>query len=263
MKRLHIFHETRYEFSEPVVLGNHRLLVRPREGHDVRIDSSKLAISPLAGVRWHRDVMDNSVAVASFSTPASVLSFTSEVTLDHFDDRPLDFVVEDEATTYPFTYKQSEFRALEPYLDPYLGRTSGDDTPDPLTRDWLNQFDTRNVETYVLLSQLSNAIGTGLAYTIREEPGVQSADETLQLGSGSCRDFAWLLMQAARMLGLAARFVSGYLHVPDFEDTDGATHAWAEIYLPGAGWKGFDPTTLKLAGTGHIPVAVADRKSVV
>ena len=252
MQRFKLFHETIYDFQSEVSFGPHKLLIRPREGHDVRIESSSLAISPPATVRWHRDELDNSVAVSRFSVPARQLKIVSEVIIQHYDEWPLDFLVDDHAVTYPFVYDNEEQRVLSPYL-----RVDARE-PSQLFEAWIGRFNqVESMETYILLTRICEAIATENQYTIREEPGVQSPDETLSNASGSCRDYAWLFMSTARRLGLAARFVSGYLHAPATELDYGATHAWAEVYLPGAGWKGFDPTSRQVTGCHHIPTAVA------
>lgn len=252
MKRLQLFHETEYLFSGDVMLGPHKLLLRPREGHDIRIERATLTVSPTAVVKWHRDEYDNSVAVASFSVPTRRLSIVSEVSIAHYDEWPLDFLLEDYAVLFPFTYNNEEYQALAPYLQNNLHSNDG------LFAAWLGRFSQRSgIQTYGLLNEISQTIRSEHQYRVREEPGVQSVEDTLGLQSGSCRDFAWLFMYTARCLGLAARFVSGYLHAPSTEFDYGATHAWAEIYLPGAGWKGFDPTVGELTATHHIPAAVS------
>lgn len=258
MRRLKIEHRTRYSFSGMARLGPHRLLLRPRESHELRIESSLLRIEPAAGVRWLRDIYDNSVAIATFELPATQLIVHSEVVVQHYDEAPLDFLVADEAVNYPFRYDSSSATVLRPYLLDVQAQTE----PDSL-RDWLSAYWRfgENVQTYSLLERLCGGIKKTLAYQMREEPGVQTAAETLRRGVGSCRDFAALFMEAARSLQLAARFVSGYLAAPTLGS--GATHAWAEVYLPGAGWKGFDPTLGEVVGTKHIAVAVARWPDVV
>lgn len=257
MRRLKLFHETVYTFQNPVELGPHILMLRPREGHDVRIENSRLQITPQATVKWYRDALDNSVAIATFSETTQHLSIVSEVTIEHYEDEPLDFLVADYAVNYPFSYEQDESLALAPYL--YLEET------DHALSDWTGRFwqSGQQIETYVLLDKMSQAIGSENEYLMRERPGVQTPAETLSKGSGSCRDFAFLFMSAARQLGLATRFVSGYLHAPSTEAEFGETHAWAEVYLPGAGWKGFDPTSRVVTGNHHIPAAVAIRPEAV
>jgi transglutaminase-like putative cysteine protease len=253
MKRYKILHRTYYNFSARVQLGPHTLRLRPREGHQLHIESSTLTISPTATLRWHRDVEDNSVAIATFDAMAIQLAIESEVCIQQHNETPLDFVVADEAVDYPFDYAAMDKVLLTPYLN-----TAGVATDDALS-DWIARVWQPGgaVQTYTLLHRLNCHIQTTLTYKAREEPGVQSATETLACGSGSCRDFANLFMAAGRYLGLASRFVSGYLNAPPSTVNFGATHAWAEIYLPGAGWTGFDPTLGELAGSNHIAVAVS------
>ena len=258
MRRLKILHRTYYNFSAPVLLQPHRLLLRPREGPALHIESSSLELSPAAQLRWLRDAYDNSVAIATFAAPASQLAITSECVVQQFDETPLDFLVADDAVDYPFSYDADTREVLLPYL-----RATA--LEQPAVDAWVRRYWQRGqpVQTYGLLSTLCTGIQQSLAYQAREQPGVQSPSETLARGMGSCRDFATLFMEAARHLGLAARFVSGYLHAPADDGRSGATHAWAEVYLPGAGWKGFDPTNGEIAGSRHIAVAVARRPEVV
>lgn len=255
MRRLKIFHRTQYSFSTAVQLGPHHLMVRPREGHELHIESSFLDISPAASIRWHRDVDDNSVAIASFEEVASDLVITSEVICQHYDSEPLNFIVADDAVNYPFTYGNDESVVLAPYMvcvEPVGGGELG---------TWLASFwqSGETVQTYTLLERLCTGIHRNMAYRKREQPGVQSAAQTLSQAMGSCRDFANLFIEATRMLGIASRFVSGYLYNPPSDSDYGTTHAWAEVFLPGAGWKGFDPTIGTVAGNDHITVAVARR----
>ena len=252
MRRLHICHTTTYTYSQAVDLLPHTMLVRPREGHDVWIESSQLTITPAATVQWHRDAYDNSVAVARFLEPATVLSIQSDVTLQHFDAQPLDFMVPDSAVTFPCLYDAAERMDLFPY-------TTAVFAPDYVAvGDWVSEFwrPGQVVETYGLLHRLNTAIAQRFTYTVREEPGVQSPARTIRLQCGSCRDLATLFIAACRYLGLAARFVSGYLHCPATEAGEGSTHAWTEVYLPGVGWKGFDSSRGEVVGNNHIAVAV-------
>jgi transglutaminase-like putative cysteine protease len=252
MRRLKIEHSTHYDYSSEVDLLPHTLLVRPREGHDIRIESSTLTIAPANRVKWHRDAYGNSVGVVTFLEPAAALTIASETVIQHYEEAPLDFVVEDYAVNYPFQYNPHERIDLIPYEMPVFPWDS------TAIREWLEGFwhPGNLIETYVLLDQLNKAIAENFEYKMREEPGVQSPAVTLEAGRGSCRDFATLFIEACRYIGLAARFVSGYLHAPGVDDHRGATHAWSEVYLPGAGWKGFDSTTGKVAGSDNIAVAV-------
>ncbi len=253
MKRFKILHRTYYNFTAPVRLEPHELRLRPREGHELRIESSSLDISPAATLRWHRDVEDNSVAIATFDSTAEQLVIESKVIIQQYNLAPLDFLVADYAMNYPFAYSAEDWPVLSPYMDAAV-----DQADDELARWVANIWRSgERIQTYTLLQRLNAHIQQTLSYQIREEPGVQSAAETLALGSGSCRDSAYLFMVAARRLGLAVRFVSGYLHSPPSSANFGATHAWAEVFLPGAGWKGFDPSIGEVVGNDHIAVAVA------
>jgi transglutaminase-like putative cysteine protease len=254
MRRLKIWHETRYDFAAVVTLGPHQLLIRPREGPDIRIESSELDITPAHQRRWHRDIYDNSVATVEFTEPTQTLSIVSSVVIQHFNEQPLDFVLDNDVVDYPLRYAVLSLPVLVPYLDAC-------ETNELPVRNWLARFWQRGqeIQTYALLESICLSIKNQMKYKVREEPGVQAPSQTLSLGSGSCRDFAWLFIAATRQLGLAARFVSGYLYVPAADGQDLSTHAWAEVYLPGAGWKGFDPTNGSLAGPDHIAVASARR----
>ncbi len=248
-----IVHHTYYNFTVPVTLGTHELLLRPREDHTQRIQSFNLRIRPDATVKWHRDVEGNSVAVANFKpVRTQQLAIESEVIVQQYNEDPLDFIVSDYALNYPFNYLDEDEVLLAPYRVP-AGQSASSEA-----RAWVSNLwqETERIQTYALLLRMAQQINTTCTYRVREEPGVQTAKETLEGGTGSCRDFAFLFMQAAQSLGLAARFVSGYLHAP-YGTGAGSTHAWAEIYLPGAGWLGFDPTIGDIVGADHFPVAVA------
>ncbi len=252
MRRLRIHHTTTYAYSHAVDLLPHTVRVRPREGHDVRIESSRLETTPASTVQWHRDVYDNSVAVVTFCDLTTELSIHGEVIIQHYDAQPLNFLVAESAVNFPFLYDPAERVDLLPYT---IAAFPEDNAP---LDAWLRHFwhPGEVVETYVLLDTINKAIAHNLTSTWREEPGVQSLATTLAHHSGSCRDFATLFMEACRYIGLAARFVSGYLCCPATEIGPGATHAWCEVYLPGAGWKGFDSTSGEVVGNHHIAVAV-------
>lgn len=253
MRRLKISHLTEYRYASEVSLQPHRLLLRPREGPDLHIESSMLMISPRHTVKWHRDVFDNAAAVVDFLEPTQNLSITSEVIIQHFDENPLDFVIEDYAVNHPFNYSLQEEVDLQPFLLPVYPDNES------IIRNWLRQAGLGETpkQTYTLLDTLNRLIAGRFVYVVREESGVQTPAQTLGWGNGSCRDFAVLFLETCRHLGLASRFVSGYSHLPSAEGWSATTHAWAEVYLPGAGWKGFDPTSGEVAGSHHIPVAVA------
>lgn len=256
MKRYKIVHETQYNFSGQVLLQPHTLRLRPREGHELRIESSKLAISPPATLRWHRDVEGNSVAIATFIDSTPNLTVQSEITIQQYNQAPHDFLVADCAVNYPFHYNDEDEVLLSPYMSPPNTAETG------VLVDWINDIWTscEKIQTFALLLRLNHRIYQTLSYRKREEEGVQSAEQTLSDCSGSCRDSASLFMAAARRLGFAARFVSGYIYSDSTTNPlgqSGTTHAWAEVFLPGAGWKGFDPTIGNLVGAEHIAVAVA------
>ena len=252
MRRIQISHKTRYSFAGRVALGPHRLMLRPREGHNLLVESSKLQIEPAAVLRWHSDAFDNSIAVASFALPASELIIASQVVVQHYDDTPFDFIVADHAVDYPFFYSQSEAAILAPYR----ART---DRLSAIVGEWQSSIWRADepIQTFGLLIRLNSRLHSDFPYQAREEEGVQSPEEIIIRRTGSCRDFANLFIDVARSLGLAARFVSGYLNAGIPTPYSGATHAWAQVYIPGAGWKGFDPTVGELTGPAHIPVAVA------
>ncbi len=253
MQRYKILHRTYYNFSGVVTLGPHTLMLRPREDHELRIESSSLTITPAATLLWRRDVEGNSVALATFDTPTDQLLIESKAMIQQYNEQPLKFLVEDYAIHYPFRYLPDDRVLLSPYL------TLPEDRRRKRLDEWMANFwkPGEAIQTYTLLQRMAAYIFKNLSYRIREEPGVQSVEETLALRTGSCRDFAALFMQSAHCLGLASRFVSGYLYALPSTTDFGATHAWAEVYLPGAGWKGFDPTIGKIVGADHIAVAVA------
>jgi transglutaminase-like putative cysteine protease len=209
-------------------------------------------IQPHAFLRWHRDVEGNCVAIADFNTLSDHLLIESILLIQQYDQQPLDFLVEDYAVDYPFAYSVEDCVVLQPYLS---GKSA---QPDPalaqlLTTVWLRG---EPIESYTLLQRLNRATHSLISYQRREEPGVQTPAQTLFKRTGSCRDLAFLFMELAKQLGFASRFVSGYSYTTRVSQDAGSTHAWAEVFLPGAGWKGFDPTRGEIVGETYIPVAV-------
>lgn len=251
MKRIRITHRTEYHYHQPVSFGPHRAMMRPREGHDVRIANGRVEIEPAAEVRWLRDIYGNSVAVVTFSQPGQKLRVFSEVDVELRNDQPLECLIEPDARSYPFQYGPEEQVELVPYRLPSYPHDG------PALQTWLRDLyrPGQLIDTLDLLNALNTRIYGSLRYAARDDHGVQLPCETLSKGGGTCRDYAVLMMEAARAWGFGARFVSGYIQMA--EGQHGATHAWTEIYLPGAGWHGFDPTNNKLAGNEHISCAVA------
>jgi transglutaminase-like putative cysteine protease len=251
--KIRIQHRTTYTYKDPVSFGEHRIMVRPREGHDVHIESSILEISPRHTIRWMRDVNGNSLAKIDFSEKSTKLSFYSEVVLNQYDTNPLDFILEDSAVQYPFVYDPESLPELTAFMTILYPRATS------RLRDWLIQFHRPGdkIATVALLQKINTTINKTFRYERRDAPGVQTPDVTLRSNSGSCRDFATLMLESCRCLGLAGRFVSGYMQCEATEAGGASTHAWVEVYLPGAGWKGFDPTSGIMTGAQHVTVAVS------
>lgn len=251
MKRIRIIHKTEYFYNQPVTFGPHRALMRPREGHDLHIARGAVDIEPKAKVRWLRDIYDNAIAIVTFEEPSDKLSISSEVDVDLYYDDPIEWRIAPSARSFPFQYPPEEHIDLMTYRlpsYPYDGTT---------LLGWLRELyrPGQVIDTFDLLNNLNTHIYRSFKYDSRDALGVQLPNDTLRLGSGTCRDFAVLMMEAARYWGFGARFVTGYIQMA--EGQHGATHAWTEIYIPGAGWRGYDPTNNKLAGSEHIPVAVS------
>ena len=247
-----IRHTTTYRYARPVAFGDHRLMFRPRDSHDLRLVQTGLEISPNARIRWLHDVFGNSIAVASFTEPAAELRLVSTIRLEPFPAAALEFPIEAYARHHPFSYSAEEI--------PDLGRTIERHYADPKHKvdEWARRFVSSpdGTDTQALLVDMTTAIRQEFRYEAREAEGTQAPVKTLERGSGTCRDFALFMMEAARSLGFAARFVSGYLY-DDRAVGGGATHAWVQIYLPGGGWVEFDPTNALVGGHKLVRVAVA------
>ena len=259
MPFLNVRHVTTYRYAAPVAFGPHRMMFRPRDSHDLRLVSTRLLIEPQpANIRWIYDVFGNSIAIASFDGAARSdrLAFTSELDLVHYVSGLPDVPIADYAATYPFSYAMEEM--------PDIARSIERHYPDPenLVDRWAKGLVRIDAPTATedLLVWMTRAIKATFRYEAREEEGTQTPVETLRQGSGTCRDFALLMMEAVRSLGLAARFVTGYVYSPNAGGTGnvggGATHAWMQTYLPGAGWVSFDPTNGIVGNKDLIRVAV-------
>jgi transglutaminase-like putative cysteine protease len=259
MTILHVRHHTRYEYHNPVEFGEHRLMCRPRDSHDLRLIETALSIDPPAQtLRWIHDVFGNSIAIASFAGAAAQLTFESSFRAEHYPAAPCAITIESYATRFPFSYSALDAEDL--------GRTKERHYVDPEHRidAWAQALVRRvpQARTLEVLSAMAASIKQQFRYAPREAMGTQTPVETLAAGSGSCRDLALFMMEAARSLGLAARFVSGYLYDEQLVDAGegvvggGATHAWAQVFLPGAGWVEYDPTNALIGGRNLIRVAV-------
>ena len=251
VQRLRLRHLTEYRYRQPVTFGTHRLMMRPREGHDIRILGRRTEIFPEATIRFVRDIYGNSIAILDFKKPADRLRIEVEADIGYIRDTPVEELIDPMAQYFPFQYAPEEQLELVPWRLPSY--------PYDVTTlaHWLHELYVpgQQIETLDLLANLNSHIFRSFKYVPRDEPGVQLPSETIARGSGSCRDYAVLMMEAARRWGFAARFVTGYIQMA--EGQHGATHAWTEIYVPGSGWLGFDPTNNKPVGREHIAVAVA------
>lgn len=250
-------HITEYRYRRPVKFGEHRLMFRPRDSYDQLLRDADLTVTPEpASVRWIHDVFGNCVCLVRISRRSPILRFETNIRLEHSPE-PISFRIEDQALTYPFIYPPDEMRDLMPTMARHYP------DPDDEIGKWARQFLRHAAETDTghLLMTMCYSIHEGFTYQRRSEMGTQPPLLTLQSRKGTCRDFALLMMEAARALGFAARFVSGYIYVPARDGATnlggGSTHAWCQIYLPGAGWVEFDPTNGIVGNRDLIRVAVA------
>ncbi len=251
-----VHHTTTYRYKKPVMPGRHQMLFRPRDSFDQRLLDSCLTVTPdPAEVRWIHDVFGNCVTLVDFAERTRVLKFESVIRLEHTPENTPDFRIEDYARSHPFAYAEDEL----PDLAAYIRRHH----PGSGVEDWLAKFVTTDVSrpTGQLLMTLNEAIAEGFSYKRRSSRGTQTPSETLESQQGTCRDFALLMMEGARSLGFAARFVTGYVYVPDRDGPvrlgGGSTHAWCQIYVPGSGWVEFDPTNGIVGNRDLIRVGVA------
>ncbi|MGC8202647.1 transglutaminase family protein [Aliiroseovarius sp. PTFE2010] len=255
MACLDILHTTTYRYRHAVSLGPHRLMLRPRETRELRLFSHEISITPTATVSWAHDVAGNAIATAIFDGPTDHLVIESRATVELTALAWPVFAISASAIEYPFLYSADEWTDLGALTAPQYA------DPDGRFARWVEGFVMgHRTDTLSLLKDISNGVVSQISYQVRETEGTQTPIETLDRKWGSCRDFAVLLTEAARCLGLGARIVSGYLSDP--EDSligsagTGSTHAWVEIYLPGAGWIAFDPTNRSVGSQNLIPVAV-------
>jgi transglutaminase-like putative cysteine protease len=251
-----VHHTTTYRYKKPVRPGRHQMLFRPRDSFDQRLLDFRVTVTPdPTEVRWIHDVFGNCVTLVDFAQHTRILTFDSVIRLEHSPENAPDFRIEDYARSHPFAYAEDELPDLAAYMQLHH--------PGYGVHDWLAKFVTAGVSrpTGQLLMTLNEAIAEGFSYERRSSRGTQTPGETLEKQQGTCRDFALLMMEAARSLGFAARFVTGYVYVPARDGPQrlggGSTHAWCQIYVPGSGWVEFDPTNGIVGNRDLIRVGVA------
>ena len=269
MPNFSIRHVTRYRYSRAVGFGEHRLMVHPRESHDQRTLAFSLAVDPVPNrLSWAEDASGNLVGLCGFEGRATELTFTSDVEVEMDALDPFTLRIAPHAETVPFSYGAEE----TPDLSRFVERQHAD--PDHALDRWVHgavgwsdRARGRGLETWTFLTRLNDTIRRDFTYLRRDERGIQAPVDTLRLRRGTCRDFAVLMCEAVRSLGIAARYVSGYLRVRGQDGPNraaGATHAWLQAYLPGAGWIDFDPTSGTRGNAGLIRVAtVRDPASAI
>jgi transglutaminase-like putative cysteine protease len=250
--KLRIRHETVYSYTRPVRFGAHRLVIRPREGHDLRVESMDLDVSPAAEVTWTRDVFGNSIATLEFERRAKLLRIASDVVVTRtppYQHRKHDTGL----TPWPPVYDPLEIAVVAAYQQLSYPADAGE------VRTWMKANCRRRPDDVEgVVRQLNRCIHDHIRYVRREEKGVLTPAQTVAGGVGSCRDFATLLLDAVRSLGIAARFASGYLECSAAEAGYASTHAWAEIYVPGHGWRGFDPTLGTPTTQAHVATGLSN-----
>jgi transglutaminase-like putative cysteine protease len=256
MPILTIRHVTTYHYKEPVAFGEHRMMLHPRDDGDQKVLESELVITPEPSqLSWTRDINGNHVATARFAERACELRFESTIHLDHAPAGFRAADIEDFARIHPFAYPAED--------GPSLARVIAPLAPHPSVDRWAAEFlrADGSADTYELLVDMTQTIKRTFKHKARHEKGTQNPAQTLKLASGSCRDVAVLMIEALRSLGIAARFVSGYLHLADDDDDDdritgGNTHAWVQAYVPGPGWVDFDPSSGMVGNQNLVRVAV-------
>jgi len=255
MPILSIRHVTTYHYNQPVAFGEHRMMLRPRDDDDQKVLKSEIEITPAPlQLAWSRDIFGNHVAIAHFDDRAAELRFASDIRLDH---APADFRATDiaeSARSFPFAYAAEDWPALMRFTQPPAARRQLD--------RWSATFlrNDGSADTHELLVGMTQTMRRNFRHVSRHQNGIQDAVRTLECGSGSCRDVAALMIAALRSRGIAARFVSGYVHLADDDDEDvagGNTHAWVQVYVPGPGWVDFDPSGGVVGNQNLIRVAVA------
>jgi transglutaminase-like putative cysteine protease len=250
--RLHIEHTTTYDYTRPVQLQRHRLVLRPREGHDLRIERMHLHLEPAHRLHWIRDVFGNSIALVDWLEPSDRLTIVNDVVVERVSPFPSRELHEPWRVPFPPRYDALEAAVTAVYAAPSYPEDV------PAVQAWLGQVpaaDPSDAEGTIL--GLCQHVFRTVKYRRRSEKGVQSPAETLVLKTGSCRDMATLMMEAARLWSVAARFASGYFHCAASMAGHASTHAWTEVYLPSLGWRGFDPTLGEVISPSHVVVGVS------
>lgn len=255
MARLRIRHETLYTYERPVAFATHRLMVRPRDSHAIRVVNAALTVSPPGETRWLYDALGNSVCCFTPRGESRALSIVSELVIERFPAKLTDLHVHNPQTVTPIVYTPADRVVLAPFVEPVTEDADG------VLLQWLRaQIGRPDEPALQFLLRLNSAIRDQFAFSVREHGAAQDPAHTVSLGSGACRDFAWLMVESLRRLGYAARFVTGYLYSPGENSSlrgAGATHAWCEVFLPHLGWTEFDPTNALAESPDLIPVAVA------
>lgn len=264
MITLDVSHTTIYRYANPVEFLSHRLICRPRGSHELRLLDTGIAVTPPAQIRWHHDVFGNSVATLTFDQPANLLTVTSSFRAEHYPRDSQGLTLDEYAQSLPFAYTEPDCIDLAPYLQRHY------EDPDGAVASWMQGFIEANKGvTLDTLHAVVQTIQRDFVYQRRDEQGTLAPTLTLARQAGACRDYALLMMEALRSIGLATRFVSGYL----YDETagkdsgellgGGETHAWCDVYLPGEGWVAYDPTNALVAGRNLIPIAFARDPSQV
>ena len=254
MARLAIHHETFYGYEKPVRFAAHRLLVRPRDSHAIRVVEAVLTVSPPGDTHWQYDALGNSVCCFTPRGESTGLSIVSDLIIERYPKPLAELDIADPQTATPIVYAQTDRAVLAPFTEPV-----SEDADGVLLRWLRDQVGSPHEPALDFLLRLNGRIRESFAYEGRDIGAAQEPSHTVKMGSGTCRDFAWLMVEALRRLGYAARFVTGYLYSPAHATLRGAgaTHAWCEVFLPELGWTEFDPTNGIAESADLIPVAVA------
>lgn len=252
-------HITTYSYRQPVTFGKHRAIFLPNASHSERILSYSIDSNLPSKTRWTMDTLSNNVATLEISEPAKELIIICRLRAEHFGLKAIaEFPLDPRAREIPVQYTPDEWIDLSVFMRPHA------EDPDGSVAAWAKSFVAGDQDdTLDVIERMMDQIKDSLTYQSRETEGTQSPGETLRIASGTCRDYAWLMIEALRRLGLACRFVSGYLYDAALDGGEigmigsGATHAWLQVYLPGAGWRSYDPTNQITAGFDLIQVAIA------